>query len=271
MRLSCASFFCLPLVISLLCLGMEAIAASSSEQTPCSKHFGELSSNGSPQHSGISAGRNLLRKLNYVHRQIAGFYPIPQHLLLPRAVRSISNDVLMEADKAAFALSRSNANREVQFIEALDKDGTVIFRTSLDIGSLTSVRPLNVAEEFFKGVNSIYPDAASHQIFKIRMVHTHPPVPGASLLSFEDADSMLRFHAVFEYMGLNSVVVEESIIYSGRGGATKKKTLVIPSSSLSFQRGDYSLGFSGDKQVGQMFKTPKPPGFLLEPIQDSSH
>lgn len=187
--------------------------------------------------------------------------PISQQALLPKAMLVVDNDILTTLDYEAISLSLKNENKETTFYKALDSQGNVIAKTDVIVGEERAISSGDLFFSLLEQLDRLGFDRSKNAVTKIRSSHTHPPGSGSNRFSFADTNSLLVRHAILEMTGGNEIELEESILYLDIGLAEalkvllenkvngvpfSKKTLRIPSNSLSLRRGDYSIGASLD-------------------------
>jgi hypothetical protein len=173
---------------------------------------------------------------------------------LLKGTKLISIDKMTDSDHLLWQ-KHLEVGREVKMYEALDKDGNVIARSTMTVGTRFSTPILESLQDLLRQLDAIYPSVDRHQVHTIRSVHTHPSLPMRSIINHADIDVMLGVLAVFERMGFH-VAYEESIVFQRYNGTLLKNTIQVPKDGLSFIRNDYSLGIFGDNKLLHLFFNP---------------
>lgn len=149
-----------------------------------------------------------------------------------------------DADFRAIEKSLENGKKEVHFVRVLDSNGTARFETEFHVGKVTEVDVYVPIVQTIKYLRAL---KLENEILTIEDTHTHPWIPGRSLISVGDVKATLMFRALLELSGFKRTTLKSSILYMKFSQMDyEKKTVTIEPTAISYFNGDYSLGTTLD-------------------------
>ncbi len=177
--------------------------------------------------------------------------------ILPRAVKFRDDPTLLPPDIEIDKRSRSYARtRELTYYEAVGADGHVVYTSAPIVGEQRIIRQAGREFlNFYKALRTL-PPSVFKSIVLIRSAHTHRDRFESQFFSASDILILLAFHAFLEFEGLASWSLEQAILFRQwpRYRTLEKRTVTIAGNSLSYARGDYSLGLKNDRLFKEMIK-----------------
>lgn len=160
-------------------------------------------------------------------------------MFLPRGAE-VSIQPKSVADIRAIKESLSNGKKEVHFVRVLNSQGEVIFETDLLLGNLTEI---NVYDHLIQTVKALRKMKLENEILTVEDAHTHPWIPGRSIISAGDVKSALMFRTILELSGFKRTTLEASILNMKFSEMDyEKKTMILDPIKVSYLRGDFSVG-----------------------------
>jgi hypothetical protein len=189
----------------------------------------------------------------YYLRKLSEIFLLSPENILPKGVVIKLDDPVREPHE--YLIRNYSRKQEKIELEIYDENGIGRINAG-GIGTRDQI-PATVKRsmivKILNGLNFQYPSERHKIPLTLEWTHTHPPAFGRQFFSFSDIKTAFWSHAWMESLGFENFTVKESIIYPDRKGKFKKKTLIIPARTLSWKRGDYSLGRKTDRAIREFY------------------